>query len=76
MISTICLFDVKSGPVGLSISSWEAVPPIRSVFPDYGPFPDFFEEIGPDLVRILCEKSDFLLILLYLVIPAALPAIE
>ena len=37
-----------------------AVPPSRSVFPDYGPFPDFFEEIGPDLVRILFEKSDFL----------------
>ena len=52
------------------------VPPIRSILSDYGRFPDFFEEIGPDLVRILCEKSDFLLILLYLVIPAALPAIE
>ena len=37
-----------------------AVPPIRSDFPDLGPNPDFFEEIGPDLVRILFEKSDFL----------------
>ena len=36
-----------------------AVPPIRSVFPDYGPFTDFFEEIGPDLVCIVWEKSDF-----------------
>ena len=35
------------------------VPPIRSSFPDHGPDPDFFEEIGPDLVRILVEKSDF-----------------
>ena len=26
------------------------VPPIRSVFPDYGPYTDFFEEIGPYLV--------------------------
>ena len=37
----------------------EAVPPSRSVFPDYGPCTDFFEEIGPYLVRILCEKSVF-----------------
>ena len=27
----------------------KAVPPIRSGFPDHGPDPDFFEEIGPDL---------------------------
>ena len=38
----------------------EPVPPIRSDFLDLGPNPDFFEEIGPDLVRILFEKSDFL----------------
>ena len=51
-----------------------AVPPIRSVFPDYGPFPDFFEDIGPYLVRILCEKSDFLSMLLWMVSLAALAA--
>ena len=39
-----------------------------------GPFPDFFEEIGRDLVRIVCEKSVFLLMLLWLVNPAALMA--
>ena len=39
--------------------------PIRSGFPD-GPDPDFFEEIGPDLVRIGCEKSDFVVMLLLL----------
>ena len=44
-----------------------AVPPIRSVFPDYGPYTDFFEEIGPYLVRIWSEKSVFVLRLLWLV---------
>ena len=46
--------DVKN----LQRRGW-AVPPIRSVFPDYGPFTDFFEEIGSDLVCIVWEKSDF-----------------
>ena len=31
---------------------FKTVPPIRSGFPDHGPDPDFFEEIGPDLVQI------------------------
>ena len=42
------------------------VPPSRSVFPDYGPYMDFFGETGPDLVCIVYEKSDFLLMLLWL----------
>ena len=52
--------DVKN----LQRRGW-AVPPIRSVFPDYGPYTDFFEEIGPDLVCIVCEKSGFWLMLLW-----------
>ena len=30
-----------------------SVPPIRSDFPDSGPFPDFFEGTSPVLVRFL-----------------------
>ena len=39
--------DVKN----LQRRGW-AVSPIRSVFPDYGPFTDFFEEIGTDFFCI------------------------
>ena len=42
------------------------MPPIRSVFLDYGPYTDFFGETGPYLVRIVCEKSGFMLMLLWL----------
>ena len=28
------------------------VPPLRSDFADFGPIPDFFDERGPELVRI------------------------
>ena len=38
-----------------------AVPPIRSDFPDYGPNPDFFVETGPERVRIVFKKSEFIL---------------
>ena len=37
------------------------MPPIRSDFPDYGPDSDFFVETGPEVVRILFKKSDFIL---------------
>ena len=37
------------------------MPPIRSDFPDYGPNPDFFVEIGPERVRIVFKKSEFIL---------------
>ena len=37
------------------------MPPIRSDFPDYGPDSDFFVETGPEMVRILFKKSDFIL---------------
>ena len=47
-------------------SNQDTVPPSRSVFPDYGPYTDFFGKTGPDLVCIVCEKSDFLLMLLWL----------
>ena len=36
-----------------------AVPPLWSGFPDFGPDPDFFEEIGPEMVRIYAKKSGF-----------------
>ena len=38
---------VSKGCLGNTYDS--SVPPIRSGFPDHGPDPDFFEEIGPDL---------------------------
>ena len=47
--------DVKN----LQRRGWAVPPPIRSIFPDYVPFTDFFEEIGPDLVCIVWEKSNF-----------------
>ena len=37
----------------------EAVPPIRSRFPDFGPDPDFFVKSGPEMVRIYCKSPDF-----------------
>ena len=37
------------------------MPPIRSDFPDYGPNPDFFVETGPERVRIVFKKSEFIL---------------
>ena len=39
----------------------DAVPPIRSDFPDYGPNPDFFGKTGPERVRIVFKKSEFIL---------------
>ena len=36
------------------------VPPIRSDFPDYDPNPDFFVETGPERVRIVFKKSEFI----------------
>ena len=36
------------------------MPPIRSDFPDYGPNSDFFVETGPEMVRIVFKKSDFI----------------
>ena len=36
-----------------------AVPPLWSGFPDFGPDPDFFGQIGPDSVRILLKSPDF-----------------
>ena len=35
------------------------VPPLWSGFPDFGPDPDFFGQIGPDTVRILLKSPDF-----------------
>ena len=63
-------------PLSAVLHARSSVPPSRSVFPDYGPYTDFFEEIGPDLVRILCEKSDSLSMILGMVNSAALPAIK
>ena len=37
------------------------MPPIRSDFPDHGPNPDFFVETGPERVRIVFQKSEFIL---------------
>ena len=37
------------------------MPPIRSDFPDYGPNPDFFVKTGPERVRIVFKKSEFIL---------------
>ena len=37
---------------GSQVIKYNAVPPIRSDFPDHGPDTDFFEEIGPCLVEI------------------------
>ena len=37
------------------------MPPIRSDFPDYSPNPDFFVETGPERVRIVFKKSEFIL---------------
>ena len=37
------------------------MPPIRSDFPDYGPNPDFSVETGPERVRIVFKKSEFIL---------------
>ena len=37
------------------------MPPIRSDFQDYGPNPDFFVETGPERVRIVFKKSEFIL---------------
>ena len=36
-----------------------AVLPFGPFFPDFGPDPDFFQEIGPDMVRICTKKSGF-----------------
>ena len=36
-----------------------AVLPFGPFFPDFGPDPDFFEEIGPEMVRIYTKKSGF-----------------
>ena len=33
--------------------------PIWSVFQDFGPDPDFFQEIGPEMVQIDTQKSGF-----------------
>ena len=30
-----------------------------SIFPDFGTDPDFFQEIGPEMVRIYIQKSGF-----------------
>ena len=36
-----------------------AVLPFGPFFPDFGPDPDFFQEIGPEMVRICIKKSGF-----------------
>ena len=41
------IFDMTKG--------FTPVPPLRSDFQDFGPFPDFFDESGP----ILQQKSGF-----------------
>ena len=33
--------------------------PFGPFFPDFGPDPDFFQEIGPEMVRIYIKKSGF-----------------
>ena len=42
----------KNFPIIYGVGEVLAVPPIRSGFPDHGLDPDFFKEIGPDLVQI------------------------
>ena len=39
------------------VSSWEAVLPNSPIFSDFGPESDFFEQNGPELVRINTQKS-------------------
>ena len=39
--------------------SCNAVLPFGPFFPDFGPDPDFFQEIGPEMVRICIKKSGF-----------------
>ena len=46
--------EFRQGSIGTISSA-----PIWSVFPDFGPDPDFFEEIGPEMVRIYTKKSGF-----------------
>ena len=36
-----------------------AVLPFGPFFPDFGQDPDFFQEIGPEMVRICIKKSGF-----------------
>ena len=33
--------------------------PFSLFFPDFGPDPDFFHEIGPEMARICIKKSGF-----------------
>ena len=40
-------------------STYNAVLPFGPFFPDFGPDPDFFHEIGPEMVRICIKKSGF-----------------
>ena len=62
MTLTFMIYGTDIGEINATF----AVPPSRSVFPDYGLYTDFFGETGPYLVRIVCEKSGFMLMLLRL----------
>ena len=54
------LINLFSDPIGhFGLSRWLAVLPFGPFFPDFGPDPDFFEEIGPEMVRIYTKKSGF-----------------
>ena len=37
----------------------KSVPPLRSDFPDFGPIPVFFDDSGPEMVRICGKSPDF-----------------